>query len=96
MPSRAIDLSGLYAYDMPEGVKRVTIGVQEARTGLRDLIDAALLEGQRTVIERHGKPVAVLVSVRDAQALFALDERPEQRAEIDSAAKPITPSGESD
>lgn len=71
------------------GVKKVTIGVQKARDGLRDYIDAALLEGQRTVIERHGKPVAVLVPVRDAEALFVLDNLPERRAEIDAIAKPI-------
>lgn len=74
---------------MAEGVKKVTIGVQKARDGLRDYIDAALLDGQRTVIERHGKPVAVIVSVKDAQALFALDEDPTRRAELDAAAKPL-------
>lgn len=89
MPSRTPDLFGLYAYDMPEGAKKVTIGVQEARQNLRDYIDAALLEGQRTVIERHGKPVAVLVSVRDGDVLFALDDRPDQRAELESAPKPV-------
>lgn len=84
------DLLGLYADPMSEGVKRVTIGVQKAREGLRDYIDAALLEGQRTVIERHGKPVAVLVTVTDAQALFALDKRPDERAKLLSSAEPIT------
>lgn len=89
MTIRATDLSGLYAEAMQEGVKTVTVGVQKARDGLRDYIDAALLEGQRTVIERHGKPVAVLISVKDAEALFALDEHPEQRAELDATAKRI-------
>lgn len=71
----------------------MTVGVQEARTGLRNFIDAALIEGQRTVIERHGKAVAVLVSVADAQALFALDDRPELRAELDKAAPLIDSEG---
>jgi prevent-host-death family protein len=75
---------------MREGGKTVTVGVQEARTGLRNYIDAALVEGQRTVIERHGKPVAVLVSVADAQALFALDDRPELRTELEEAARPLS------
>ena len=92
-PPKTADLFGLYAYDMREGAKRVTIGVQEARQNLRDYIDAALLDGQRTVIERHGRPVAVIVTVRDAEALFELDERPTQRDEIATAAKPILPSG---
>ena len=85
-------LVGLYADHVREGEKRVTVGVQTARDGLRDYIDAALIDGQRTVIERHGRPVAVIVSVADAEALFELDERPEQRAEIAAAAKPIAPS----
>lgn len=67
----------------------MTVGVQEARTSLRNYIDAALVEGQRTVIERHGKPVAVLVSVADAQALFALDDRPELRTELEEAARSL-------
>lgn len=71
----------------------MTVGVEKARTGLRNFIDAALVEGQRTVIERHGKAVAVLVSVADAQALFALDDRPELRAELDEAARPISNEG---
>lgn len=70
----------------------MTVGVQLARQNLRDYIDAALLEGQRTVIERHGRPVAVLVTAEDAQALFGLDERPEQRAELLAVAPPIAPS----
>lgn len=74
---------------MQEGVKKVTVGVQEARTDLRNYIDAALIEGQRTIIKRHGKPVAVLVSVADAQALFALDDRPELRTELEEAAQPL-------
>lgn len=82
MPSSTADLFGLYADHMPQGVKKVTIGVQKARDGLRDYIDAALLEGQRTVIERHGKAVAVLVPVADARALFALDKRPNDREEL--------------
>jgi prevent-host-death family protein len=88
-------LSGLYAYDMREGANTVTIGVQEARQSLRDYIDAALLEGQRTIIERHGKPVAVLIGVPDADLLFALDDRPELRAELAAAATAETGSSES-
>ena len=72
---------------MREGAKTVTIGVQEARQSLRDYIDAALLEGQRTIIERHGKAVAVLVSIEDGRALFSLDDRPELRTELVEAGE---------
>lgn len=48
---------------MERGEKVVTSGIQEARDKLRSLVDAATSEGQHTVIERYGKPVAVLVPV---------------------------------
>lgn len=53
---------GLYAALM-RGVRVVTTGIQNARDKLRQYVDAAAGEGQHTVIERHGRPVAVLVPV---------------------------------
>jgi len=85
-------MRGLYACDMGEGGKTVTVGVQKARDNLRDYIDAALIEGQRTIIERHGKPVAVIVTVDDARAMFTLDERPDLRDELVRASE--LPGGE--
>lgn len=38
-----------------------TLGVQQVREQIRDLIDAALEQRQHTVITRNGRPVAVLV-----------------------------------
>lgn len=67
----------------------MTIGVQEARQNLRDFVDAALVDSQRTIIQRHGKPVAVLVPVEDAEVLFALDEQPELLATIRWKTKPL-------
>lgn len=48
---------------MEEGAKVVTTGVQEARQNLKRYIDAAADDQQHTVIERRGRPVAVLVPV---------------------------------
>lgn len=42
-------------------MKLKTLGVQEARNGLRTVIDDALIRGIPTVIERHKEPVAVVV-----------------------------------
>jgi prevent-host-death family protein len=67
---------------MGEGGRLVTTGMQTARDKLREFVDAAAEQGQRTVIERHGRPVAVLVSVQDASALLALDANPDLRAEL--------------
>lgn len=41
----------------------MTTGVQEARKNLKQFIDAAANDQQHTVIERRGKPVAVMVPV---------------------------------
>jgi len=38
-----------------------TLGVQQAREKLRVRIDAALEQGEHTIITRVGRPVAVLV-----------------------------------
>lgn len=54
---------GLYPDRMGEGAKVVTTGIQEARDKLRHFVDGALERGEHTVIERHGRPVAVLVPV---------------------------------
>lgn len=41
----------------------VTTGIQDARAKLKAFVDAAADSKQHTVIERRGKPVAVLVPV---------------------------------
>jgi len=44
----------------------LTFNVKDARTGLSGLVDAAM-KGEFVAITRHGKPVAVLVSVAAAE-----------------------------
>lgn len=48
---------------MGEGANVVTTGIQDARDKLKAYVDAATDEKQHTVIERYGRPVAVLVPV---------------------------------
>jgi prevent-host-death family protein len=48
---------------MGEGAKVVTTGIQDARDNLRAYVDAAAEARQHTVIERRGRPLAVLVPV---------------------------------
>ncbi|TKT82979.1 type II toxin-antitoxin system Phd/YefM family antitoxin [Aquamicrobium sp. LC103] len=48
-----------------------TVQVREAKAGLSALIDAAE-NGEPTIITRHGKPAAVVVSVEDARKLYPL------------------------
>lgn len=48
---------------MAERDKVVATGMQDARDNLRRYVDAAREDGQHTVIERYGRPAAVLVPV---------------------------------
>jgi prevent-host-death family protein len=48
---------------MTERDKVVATGMQDARDNLRRYVDAAREDGQHTVIERYGRPAAVLVPV---------------------------------
>lgn len=52
-----------------------TIGSREARQKWRDLLDAAYRGTTDTIIERNGKPIAVLIPYEDYQAIEeALDQ----------------------
>jgi prevent-host-death family protein len=67
-----------------------TIGSREARQKWRDLLDAAYTGSTDTVIERNGKPIAVLIPYEDYLAIEeTLDElRAARRAkELYEAAK---------
>jgi prevent-host-death family protein len=46
------------------------IGIQEARERFADLITAAKERGEPTIITRHGKPAAVLISPADFAQSF--------------------------
>jgi prevent-host-death family protein len=46
------------------------IGIQEARERFADLVTAAKERGEPTIITRHGKPAAVLISPSDFARSF--------------------------
>ena len=52
---------------------RTTLPVSMARSNFSDLLNEVLIYGERVVLERHGKPVAALVSVADLERLETLD-----------------------
>jgi prevent-host-death family protein len=52
-----------------------TMTAKEARRSFADLLARAAYGKERITVTRNGKPIAVLVSVEDAQALDALEER---------------------
>jgi prevent-host-death family protein len=49
--------------------------VSEARDRLADVIGRVQFGGERVVIEKRGKPVAVVVSVEDAAFLEEIEDR---------------------
>lgn len=49
------------------------VGTHEAKTHLSEYLNRVAYGGERVVVERHGKPVAALVSLDDLQRLEALD-----------------------
>jgi len=51
-----------------------TITATEARSGLSDLISRAKYSEERTILTRHGEPVAALVSMEDLKALRELED----------------------
>ena len=52
-----------------------TLEASTLRQGISDALNTVAYTGQRISIRRHGKPVAVLVSVEDAAMLDALEDR---------------------
>lgn len=57
--------------------------LSEARQNLPELANRASYKGERIVLERRGKPVAVLISVED----LALLEHLEDQADYDEAVR---------
>lgn len=56
------------------------LGVQKAREGFRTVVDNALIKGEITVVDRHGKPVVAVVPYEwfeRAEAALAKEEREE-------------------
>lgn len=80
------------------------VGAHEAKTHLADFLNRATYAGERIIVERHGKPIAALVSLNDLLRLEAGDIRPtldteEQtnearfRSDMEAAGLMVWPSG---
>src|SRR5438477_9845068 len=56
-----------------------TVIVADAKNHFSDLLRRAEYGGERVVVERHGKPVAVIVSTDDLKRLEALEDAADVR-----------------
>ena len=63
------------------------IPLSDARDILGDLVNRAAYAGERVVIERRGKPAAVLVPVSDLEALEAFEDAADVRAYDEAKAE---------
>jgi prevent-host-death family protein len=51
------------------------LNASQARAGFAEAVNRANLAGERTIIRRHGKDVAAVVSMEDLKTLEALEDR---------------------
>jgi prevent-host-death family protein len=51
------------------------LNASQVRAGFAEAVNRANFAGERTVIQRHGKDVAAVVSVEDLKTLEALEDR---------------------
>ena len=58
----------------------MNIGVKEVRDNLADALNRVAYQGERIVLERRGKGVAVLVSMEDLALLESIEDREDVKA----------------
>jgi prevent-host-death family protein len=63
-----------------KGGRTMNVSIADIRDRLADAINRVAYGGERVVLERRGKPVAVLVSVDDAELLEQLENEADLRA----------------
>jgi prevent-host-death family protein len=51
------------------------VSTTQARESLSDVINRVVYQGERIILERHGKDVAAMVPVEDLQLLEELEDR---------------------
>lgn len=52
----------------------INISATEARANFQDLINRAEYQGERVVIQRHGKPVGAIIGLDDLKLLEAIED----------------------
>lgn len=51
------------------------VSTTQAREALSDVINRVVYQGERILLERHGKDVVAMVSVQDLELLESLEDR---------------------
>jgi prevent-host-death family protein len=71
----------------------MTMSVTDARTQLAELVNRVAYSGQQITLTRHGRPIAVLVSVADAEQARTSSEQAAPATVTSLSARP-TPTTE--
>jgi prevent-host-death family protein len=65
------------------------VATTELRKASAEMLNRVQYRGERVIVERHGKPVAAIVSVDDLEVLEALEDR----LDLDAARKALKEPG---
>ncbi|NOY42986.1 MAG: type II toxin-antitoxin system Phd/YefM family antitoxin [Planctomycetes bacterium] len=58
----------------------MNIGIAEIRNNLADALNRVIYTGERVILERRGKPAAVIVSLEDLAMLEAIEDGEDVKA----------------
>ena len=53
----------------------VSVGIHEAKTNFSALVSRAAFAGERFIVQRHGKPMAAIISLKELQMLEELERQ---------------------
>ncbi len=65
----------------------MNIGIAEIRNNLADALNRVIYTGERVILERRGKPAAVIVSLDDLAMLEAIEDGEDVKAAKRAIAK---------
>jgi prevent-host-death family protein len=66
----------------------ITVTTSKIRESLSDTINRVVYRGERVQIERHGKPVAAIVSLRDLEAIEQMEDQIDIKAAKEALKEP--------
>lgn len=66
------------------------LGAHAAQANLGALLEVAEIRGHRTILTRHGRQAAALVSIRDLRRLALIEANPELLRAVEAAEREVS------
>lgn len=66
------------------------VGASEARESFPEVVNRVAYGGERVIVERRGKELAAVVSMKDLRLLERLVEEEEDRVDLEESRKALT------